>query len=266
MKKQLDMEKRNISKSWYYIIKYVAIITMVIDHLGSVLLATNSIGLESYLLIKMIGRIAFPLFAYELVESFYFTKDRKKHLCQIGFLAIISEFVFDITLVNNPALNLSSDMFSAQNTCCTLFLGFLMLILIEKVHNTENVNSMYKYYITLCIVGVTAYIAYICNTDYSWRGILLIALFNYAKYSKNVKLGQIVAMIFFVISMIGNLPFYLTCIISLWLICLANDKWSNEKLEKALCNKPMKILCSYFYPIHLFLLAIIKIVLEKKGF
>lgn len=68
-------------------LKIIAVITMLIDHIGaafprytaSVILHIGSKRLMLYTVMRFIGRISFPIFAFLLVEGFLHTRDRKRY-------------------------------------------------------------------------------------------------------------------------------------------------------------------------------------------
>ena len=74
------------------LLKIIALISMSIDHIGSVFLDNNE-------LLHFFGRIAFPVFGFLLVEGFNHTKDDKKrfhkYLFRILFIALITEPLYD---------------------------------------------------------------------------------------------------------------------------------------------------------------------------
>ena len=72
-----------------FTLKCIAIISMLIDHIGMVLFPEQ-------LIFRMIGRLAFPIFAYVLVEGFFYTKNINKYLLRLGVFAIVSEVPFDL--------------------------------------------------------------------------------------------------------------------------------------------------------------------------
>lgn len=72
-------------------LKLLAVITMTIDHIGSHLLPQFSI-------LRIIGRLAFPIFAYMIAEGCRYTKNRKKYLLTIAILALIFQLVYYFAL------------------------------------------------------------------------------------------------------------------------------------------------------------------------
>ena len=67
-------------------LKIIACITMFIDHLGFIFFPTIAIY-------RIIGRIAFPLFAFMIAEGCYYTKNKIKHLALISGFAIVMQVV-----------------------------------------------------------------------------------------------------------------------------------------------------------------------------
>ncbi|MEE5994356.1 MAG: TraX family protein [Oscillospiraceae bacterium] len=77
----------------YYVLKWIAILSMLTDHIAIVL--SEGISNDNYIIMRTIGRLAFPLFCYMTAESFYFTTSPKRHLLRLLLLAIISEIPYD---------------------------------------------------------------------------------------------------------------------------------------------------------------------------
>ena len=99
-------------------LKWIALLTMLCDHVGAVLL-------PQYPILRLIGRTAFPLFVWLLVEGFSHTSSRKKYLGRMAAFAILSELPFDLALYGRPD-------WQSQNVFVTLSIGLLMLIFLER--------------------------------------------------------------------------------------------------------------------------------------
>ena len=56
-----------------FTLKMIAMLSMLADHIGAVLFPEQ-------ILFRVIGRLAFPIFAYTLVEGFFYTHDIKKYI------------------------------------------------------------------------------------------------------------------------------------------------------------------------------------------
>ena len=83
-----------------YKLKLIAIITMLIDHIAAVLIPSDTM---LWLVMRCIGRLAFPIFVFLLVEGFHHTRDVKKYLLRLGAFALISEVPFDLAFYGTDA-------------------------------------------------------------------------------------------------------------------------------------------------------------------
>ena len=93
-----------LSGSW---LKVLAMVTMLLDHVAGFLLFRNP-ELQTLLftlrghhvtvlvLLRMIGRLAFPLFAFLLVEGFQHTRNRKQYGLNLFLFALLSEISFNL--------------------------------------------------------------------------------------------------------------------------------------------------------------------------
>ena len=101
-------------------LKLLAIVTMAIDHTG--VAVGLRYGYSSYDLMRSIGRIAFPLFAFLLSEGVFYTRSRRKYLCGLLIFAVLSEIPFDLL-----------DPVGRQNIFWTLALGLAAIILADAI-------------------------------------------------------------------------------------------------------------------------------------
>lgn len=242
----------------YYLMKWIAVLLMVTDHMAMLFYRDFNLNTEIYLTCRIIGRLAFPLFCFLLVESFYFTKNKKKHLKKIAVLAVISEIPFDI-FNDNKVINVGY-----QNVCVTLALGFLMLSALnsKRLNNIQNKKAI-VYCIKAVIVCFCGMTAFLLHTDYMWQGIILIAMFNMAKHCKYTRLIQMAALVVFALVQ-GNIA-YAICIFDFGIILLLHNcncnisKMSTLSLN-FITNKFSKKFCAYFYPAHLIIMIAIRMV------
>ena len=170
-----------------YTLKWIAIVTMLIDHIGAVLFENGFIkvynqqlpGAFSYsvthavwyadIWMRKIGRIAFPIFCFLLVEGFFHTSNRKKYALSLGIFALVSEIPFDL------AFRSSILEFTYQNVMVTLLIGFLTIWAMEVLRQKNP-----AWMVVAAGIGVLA--GYLVKSDYSWKGIILILVFYFFYY------------------------------------------------------------------------------------
>lgn len=251
-----------------FILKLIAITTMLIDHIGAVLIPQNS---QWYLVFRMIGRLAFPIFVFLIVEGFYHTKDIKKYLKRLGIFALISEIPFDLAfynymyredisvqlkrvfeLITQQKFNSElSDLVTTiigrgmkhQNVFFTLFLGLLLITLMNQLEQKYKNKIIILNILEALFVIVFSIIAFILRTDYNYAGILLIVAFYLFRTSKILMTLSLLFIMGFVLG--GEISLYAT--ISMIFIALYNGKK----------GKDIKYIFYIFYPAHLFLLYLI---------
>ena len=181
-----------------FILKVVAIVTMVIDHLT----AAFELALPEniYHIGRSIGRTSFPLFAYMIAVGYMHTRDKKNYLLRLVGVGIISEVLFDYLLFDRfyvPSYN---------NIFFTLALGLLALIIIGYVR--EVIKNKYLGAILELVVAVLlGFVAEYCHTDYGFYGVFLIYTFYVYLRSKD-KITLLLPMIFGITQTPYVLPAY----------------------------------------------------------
>jgi len=142
-----------------FVLKIIACITMFIDHIGYVIFDGPS-------WFNYIGRLAFPIFAFQISEGFVHTKDIKKYLIRLVIFAFVSQIPFMLfsSLIN--------DEFSL-NVIFTLLLGLLSIICYNR--------HKYLGILSAIILGT---VAQITNCDYGFYGVAITLLFYVFRNSK----------------------------------------------------------------------------------
>ena len=170
-------------------LKWIAIFTMFIDHIGAAfleigllpkiadaVLAGNSFDyiMSDYHfwyrfddILRSIGRLAFPIFCFLLVEGFLHTKNVKKYALRLGVFALISEIPFDLAF-NGSVLETTS-----QNVFFTLLIGLVVLCGLQYFKETLPAHMAPLRYL-VAITGMMT--AQFLQTDYAAFGVLLIVL------------------------------------------------------------------------------------------
>lgn len=138
-------------------LKLIAIASMLVDHTAAVLLR----GSPCYSLCRIIGRLAFPIFCFLLVEGYVHTHDVKKYGLRLLLFALLSELPFDL------AFSMEAVNMGYQNVFFTLFIGLCMLYGLE--HSEGRAMRL-----VVLLAGIMVAVA--MKTDYSGMGVAAIAV------------------------------------------------------------------------------------------
>lgn len=167
-------------------LKWIAVISMLIDHTAEVLInhnaaLTDPIWAQIYVLMRGIGRIAFPIYAFLLVEGFLHTRDVKKYLARMLTFAVVSEIPFDLAVFHTPFY------WGYQNVFFALFLGLLALAGENVVHQSSGMFAgagLWKQaFVLILCVGT----AQLINCDYGAFGVFFIILLYMTRYDKKTQ-------------------------------------------------------------------------------
>lgn len=155
-----------------YQIKVIALCAMTLDHLASYGSTIPMFSKYSFFL-RIIGRIAAPLFLFALTESIHYTHNRTNFLFRLYFGAV---GVGLFTAVTNYFFGLSIGRFSGNNILFTYFYTALYVSLIELLNNSlKNKNAKV---LIICVLAIAATIIPNCiskyllqevvSTDWAW--------------------------------------------------------------------------------------------------
>ncbi len=250
------------------VLKWTAIITMFIDHFGAALFiiytprVNNRVGDiawadQAYWIMRGIGRTAFPIFCFLLVEGFLHTKHIKRYIARMFLFSIISEIPFDL------AINGKWFQIKSQNVYWTLLLGLLAMVLLDQVNkrvgrketaadtapnvpdagNDIKLRSL-KVLFRIAITASFMAIAYFLKTDYSFKGVALILILYFLHHDRLLQLVTgYIAMIW-----------EGWCFPGFILMYFYNGKRGRQP----------KYFFYLFYPCHLILLYLLRIYLWKR--
>lgn len=222
-------------------LKVIAMISMLIDHTAAFVLSryqwaktpffvVGSHSLSIYRMMRIMGRIAFPIFCFLLVEGFIHTSNRKRYGINLLIFALISEVPWNL-------IHSGRFLYKGQNVFFTLFLGYIGLCIIEKYKDSRK-----KQLIGL-LIGLLA--AILMHADYGVSGYGFIIMLYALKDNKIIR--AIVGSCF-----LSN-PYYAG--IAFIPIALYNGERGFIK------GKLSKYAFYAFYPVHMFILYAIRTVL-----
>lgn len=197
------------------VLKWVAVVTMFIDHVtacflmnapgssGRALMYDIPHGVVIYYFFRGVGRLAFPIFCFLLVEGYVHTRSRRRYITRLLVFAALSEIPFKLVFFPN-ARNLHLD------TLFTLSLGFAAVWIIDELWNLcfgdrgnwhqraneglqsdagaergirlrqmENHSGAVVLFMAgaAAAIAATGAIAEVTGCDYSYGGVCMIVLF-----------------------------------------------------------------------------------------
>ena len=219
-------------------LKIIALVIMFIDHVGAVIVQrTMSMpGFEHnfwsslYWPLRYVGRLAFPIFCFLLVEGYVHTSDVKKYMRRILVFALISEIPFNLA-ITGKIFDLNY-----QNVFFELALGIGAMYYLELVEKKQN-NYLVQVILRLVVIAVFAITAEHLNFDYGMYGIISIVALYVFRQNRLMQL------------LIGAFSFYWEPVAPLAFLLLA---FYNGKR-----GRNIKYAFYIFYPAHLLVLYLI---------
>ena len=106
-------------------LKYIAIITMIIDHIAVVFIPSSN---PIYSIFRFLGKLTAPIMCYFLAEGYNYTSSKFKYGLRLFIFSIISQFTFSLAFYNTLFI-------LRLNMIFTLFLCFLVLLIYDKIKN-----------------------------------------------------------------------------------------------------------------------------------
>lgn len=148
-------------------LKWIALITMIIDHTGLILMRGQSL----YPLFRAVGRLSFPIYCFLLVEGFCHTSDVRRYALRLGLWGILSELPFDWMIFGIKGRFIwSSAIWTSQNIFFTLLIGIIALTGYVRFYNRGKGIYAVIWCFLMCVLAT------ILHTDYSFGGVALICL------------------------------------------------------------------------------------------
>lgn len=222
-------------------LKIIACFAMLLDHIGYTFIQNHNSSLYLWLSC-VIGRLAFPIFIFLLAEGLYYTRDRKKYVGRMCLFALVSEIPYNLMM--------SGKLFglTRQNVYFTLALGLIMCVFIEKIEeNTKDKELIMLLFECVC-VAIFAAIAQLLHFDYGAFGIIAIYLcYVFREFPLVAGITESI-----VLASMGSGE--LAVIFSPLILMFYNGKRGGLNLKY-----PFYI----FYPAHILILGIIRVLLIK---
>ena len=245
MKKRLTIETTSVS------LHIIAMILMLCDHLWGTIVPGND-------WLTCIGRISFPMFAFMIVEGYFHTSNLKNYVKRLLIFALISEIPFNLAMGSSVFYPIHQNVL------------WSFLISIGLIHWNEKAKKTGKNWKQVAIGCVTIILGYILGlltmVDFYHAGILMVLVFYFFRQKKWWSyIGQVVCLWYINAELLGGYgyeiqlfgetyflqrqTFAMLALIPIWLY----------RGRQGYHSKLFKYICYGFYPVHLLVLGMIKI-------
>ena len=229
-------------------LRIIAIILMVSDHVWATYMSFGN-------WMTYIGRMAFPIFAFQIAEGYVHTKDFRKYALRLLTFALITELPFNLFY--------SSRWFNPyhQNVLFTLLLGLMAIKVIDNLKKNHRGKDIALSVLWLLLISVVSVIGFV---DYGFKGMLMVVLFYVFRDFPFAWVAQLIGMVLINIiffegqvipteifghyTEIPTQSFAVFALIPIWLY----------GGRKGITNKILQYGSYAFYPVHMIILYLIK--------
>lgn len=234
MSRSISTPRRGLSGTF---LKVIACGTMLLDHIGASCLEVGLLQCEHCpallqldTTLRLIGRLAFPIYCFLLVEGFVHTHDVRRYFRRLLLFGLVSEVPFDLAFYRTPFY------WGHQNVYWTLALGVLALM---ALRHFETADGRAEWRGLACAFGCAA-LASLIHTDYDAIGVLIVCALYLTRNDR--RLQCLTGALLF--------AFELTAPLAFGLVWFYNG-------QRGRCGHTLQKVFYWFYPVHLALLACI---------
>ncbi|QUB71741.1 conjugal transfer protein TraX [Prevotella multiformis] len=196
-------------------LKVIALVSMTLDHIACYLM-DNGLAYDA---MRTIDRMAFPIFAFLLVEGYVHTRSVRKYAVNLFVFALVSDI---------PWWLLNHD--NTHNVFFTLLLGLVVMEGMNKIDNKPLLLCV----LMAAVCGMATWV----HVDYEYSGILLICAFYIFRTNNVTK------------SLLATLFMYQYGVIGLWLGLAVILCYNGQR--GFINGQYAKYLCYAYYPLHFF--------------
>jgi hypothetical protein len=204
--------------------QWVAMLTMLIDHFGYAFFPDQ-------ILWRIIGRIAFPIYAYALAMGHLRTSNKLKYVTRLFIIALVSQVPYQLAI--NP---------TGINVVGTLFVAVVVLNILDIVSSKI---------LSTGIVVLFGLVMQVLPFDYGAYGLILVLLFRYLSSHELVGAHMLLNVMYYLF--LNHSILQMSSIVVTMTLVYGPKLWSM--LESMRVNK---WIWRSFYPLHLSLIAIWK--------
>lgn len=224
-------------------LRVLAMFLMLLDHLWATLVPGN-------FWMTYLGRLAFPIFAFQISEGFFHSADRKRYAKRLFLFALLSEIPFDLIYGGTVFYPFH------QNVMFTLLLGLLVCCAIDRARGERTAKAVLRG--ALSVAGILL-LSLIGMVDYGWKGVMTVVAFYLLRGFPFAWLAQIAALVLLnivlfkgqTIPLLGrDFPTQGFAVLSLLPIWLYNGRRGGG-------GKALQYAFYAFYPVHMLVLYLL---------
>ena len=222
-------------------LRLFAMVGMLLDHAWATVVPGN-------FWMTCVGRLVFPIYAFQLAEGFVRTANRRQYALRLLFFALVSEIAFNLMMSGSWFFPFH------QNTIFTLLLGLWVIWTLERLK--ERTLPLWKG--ALHLLG-GALLSVVGFPDYGWQGVLTVVLFYVFRQGRWAKPAQLAGMIVLhavlmegqTLPQLFDLPLQSLAVLALIPIWLYNG-------QKGRGGKAMQYAAYLYYPLHMLALVLLR--------
>ena len=245
MKKGLTLETTSFS------LHLMGMVFMLCDHLWGTVVPGND-------WLTCVGRIALPIFAFLIVEGYFHTRDLKKYFVRMLLFAVISEIPFNLAMGSHVFYPIH------QNVLWTFLIAMGLIRLNEKAKKTGKLWVRLLTALGTLLLGTV--LGLVAMVDYYHAGVLTVLVFYFFRQRKWWSyLGQLLCLWYINLEILGGYTYELVWfgqnvhLVRQGLALLALIPIWLYRGKQGYHSKMMQYLNYAFYPAHLLILGIIKL-------
>lgn len=244
MKEKFRIETTSMS------LHMMAMVFMLCDHLWATVVPGND-------WLTCIGRVAYPIFAFMIVEGYFHTHNLKKYVMRLFLFAVLSEIPFNLVMGSRVFYPIH------QNVLWTFLIGILCIYINERA---KRKGGMLRRIVAgILTVGLAFVLGIVSFVDYNHAGVLTVLVFYFFRGRKWwCFLGQALLLWYINVEMLSGYAyevqlfgetyfivrqgFALLALLPIWLY----------RGKQGTHNKALQYFYYAFYPVHLLVLALVR--------
>lgn len=243
----MENKKSGLSSAFLHIL---AMVLMLCDHLWGTIVPGND-------WLTCIGRIAFPIFAFLIVEGYFHTRNLKKYVLRLLVFALLSEIPFNLAMGSRAFYPIHQNVL------------WSFLISLGLIHWNEKARTKGKLWRRILIGVLSVLVACVAGlltmVDYYHAGILTVLVFYFFRQKKWWScIGQVLCLWYIHVEMLGGFGYELELFgetfffVRQGLALLALIPIWLYRGRQGYHSKWFRYFCYFFYPVHLLILGLLK--------